>query len=81
MLGEKLKLRQLLIDWLFRCWESSWSCGSFWLIDGLDAGWAAEAAAAGDRQRHGLLQALLRDELPEHRGPAPHGANLRLPSQ
>jgi hypothetical protein len=42
---------------------------------------AAEAAAASDRQRHGVLQAFLRHEHAQHHRPAPARPHLRLPGQ
>ena len=47
----------------------------------VDAGRAVEAAAASDRQRHRLLQAVLRRQLAQHGRPAAHGPHLCLPGQ
>ncbi len=47
----------------------------------LVAWWTAEAAAASDRQRHRVLQALLRHEHAQHHRSAPSRPNLRLPGQ
>ena len=46
-----------------------------------DAWRAAEASPTGDRHRDRLLQAVLRQELAQHRGPATHGSHLRILGQ